>query len=76
MNRAEALGAARRLIRGFAGTPDPRRHAQQLYGVLVHAEGWSKAEQDLIVALGTWLSERPNVGELKKRCDDTLQRLA
>ena len=76
MNRAEALGVARRLIRGFAGAPDPRRQAQQFYGVLVHAEGWSNAEQGLIVALGTWLSQRPNVGELKKRCDDTLQRLA
>lgn len=75
MNRSEALGAARRLMRGFAGAPDPRRHAQQFYGVLVHAEGWSKLEQDLIVALGIWLAERPNVNELKKRCDETLQQL-
>ena len=75
MNRSEALGAARRLIRGFAGAPDPRRHAQQFYGVLVHAEGWSKPQQDLIVALGIWLAERPNVNELKKRCDETLQKL-
>lgn len=75
MNRSEALGAARRLMRGFAGAPDPRRHAQQFYGVLVHAEGWSKLEQDLIVALGIWLAERPNVNELKKRCDETLQKL-
>lgn len=75
-SRSEALGAARRLMRGFAGAPDPRRHAQQLYGVLVHAEGWSKAEQGLIVALGTWLSQRPNVGELKPRCEAALGQLA
>ncbi|AAK24648.1 hypothetical protein CC_2682 [Caulobacter vibrioides CB15] len=75
MNRAEALGAARRLMRGFAGAPDPRRHAQQFHSVLVHAEGWSKPQQDLIVALGIWLAERPHVNDLKRRCEETLARL-
>ena len=75
MNRSEALGAARRLMRGFAGAPDARRHAQQFYGALVHAEGWNKGEQALIVALGIWLGERPSVNELKKRCDETLVKL-
>ncbi|WP_165832357.1 hypothetical protein [Caulobacter radicis] len=76
MSRSEALGAARRLMRGFAGAPDPRRHAQQFYGVLVHADGWSKTEQALIVSLGAWLNQRPSVGELKPRCEVTLEQLA
>jgi hypothetical protein len=76
MNRSEALGAARRLLRGFAGAPDTRRHAQQFYTVLVRGEGWNKDEQDILVALGLWLGERPNVNELKKRCDETLSKLS
>lgn len=75
MSRPEALSAARRLLRGFAGAPDTRRHAQQFYGALVHAKGWSAGEQDMIVALGSWLNERPNVNELKKRCEATLEKL-
>lgn len=75
MTRSEALGATRRLMRGFAGAPDARRHAQQFYGALVHAEGWSRGDQELILALGAWLAERPNVNELKKRCEATLEKL-
>lgn len=74
-SRAEALATARRLARGFAGAPDPRRHAQQFYAVLIHAEGWTKPEQALIVALGAWLQERPGVGALKVRCDAALAQL-
>lgn len=76
MNRSEALGAARRLMRGFAGAPDPRRHAQQFYSALIHAEGWTKSEQNLIAVLGGWLGERPDMGQLKKRCEATLGQLA
>ena len=74
-SRPESLSAARRLLRGFAGAPDTRRQAQQFYSVLIHGEGWSRAEQELIVSLGTWLGERPGLNELKKRCDEIFDKL-
>jgi hypothetical protein len=73
--RGEAIAAARRLLRGFAGAPDQRRHAQLLYSELSHAEGWSKKEQDLITGLGLWLQERPILAELKPRCEQVLTKL-
>lgn len=74
-SRAEGLSAARRLLRGFAGAPDPRRQAQQFYSALTHAEGWSKAEEGLILELGAWLQSRPALGELKARCEALAKRL-
>lgn len=74
-SRGEALAAVRKMLRGFAGAPDARRHAQSLYSELVRAEGWSKAEQDLIVAMGVWLQGRPGLGELKPRCEQLVGRL-
>jgi hypothetical protein len=74
-SRSGALDAARKLLRGFAGAPDPRRHAQTLYSELTHAEGWSAAEEEMILSLGAWLRARPNLAELKVGCEKTLAKL-
>jgi hypothetical protein len=74
-SRSGALDAARKLLRGFASAPDPRRHAQALYSELTHAEGWSAAEEQAILSLGAWLQARPNLGDLKLRCEKTLAEL-
>lgn len=74
--RSEGLATARRLLRGYAGAPDPRRQIQQLYGALVHAEGWSGAQEALILAFGAWLQEHPPLGELKPRTEALLAKLA
>lgn len=73
--RNEALAAARKLVRGFAGTPDPRKHAHRIFSELAHADGWTPQEQALVAELGAWLQGRPNLGELKTRCEATLARL-
>jgi hypothetical protein len=52
MGRGEAIAAARKMLRGFASSPDVRRHAQSLYSEIARADGWSQAEQDQIVAMG------------------------
>jgi hypothetical protein len=74
--RQEAIAAARRLVRGFASAPEPRRQAQQIYGVLVHAEGWSPSQEALILELGAWMQGHPNLGDLKPRCEAVLGKLA
>ena len=74
--RQEAIASARRLVRGFASAPEPRRHAQQVYGALVHAEGWSSAQEALILEFGAWMRSHPNLGELKPRCEAILGKLA
>ena len=73
--RGEAVAAGRRLLRGFSGAPDPRRHAQTLYAELSRAEGWSEKELDLINGLGVWLKTRPGVAELKPRCEQVMAAL-
>ncbi len=73
--RGEAVAVGKRLLRGFAGAPDPRRHAQTLYAELARAEGWSENELDLINGLGAWLKARPSVAELKPRCEHVMAAL-
>lgn len=73
--RAEALMTARRLLRGYAAAPDPRRQIQNLYGAVVHGEGWSRREETEILAFGIWLQGHPNLGELKPRCEALLSKL-
>ena len=75
ISRAEALQVARKMLRGFAGAPDPRLHAHRLYSELVHADGWSAREEAAIVGLGVWLNERPNHELLKPHCAALLARL-
>jgi hypothetical protein len=75
MGRGEAMSAARKLLRGFSGAPDVRRHAQTLYSEIARADGWSKAEQEQIIALGVWLQGRPSLGDLRPRCEQLLARL-
>ncbi len=73
--RGEAVAAGKRLLRAFAGAPDPRRHAQTLYAELSRAEGWSEKELDLILGLGAWLKARPSVAKLKPRCEQVMAAL-
>ena len=75
VRRGEALQVVRKMLRGFSGAPDPRQHAHRLYSELVHAEGWSAGEEAAIVALGAWLTERPNHDLLKPRCAALLAKL-
>jgi hypothetical protein len=75
IRRVEALQVARKMLRGFSAAPDPRQHAHRLYSELVHAEGWSAGEEAAIVALGAWLSERPNQELLKPHCAALLAKL-
>lgn len=75
IGRGEALANAKRHLRGFAGAPDPRRHAQALFSGLARAEGWSKAEQEAIAALGLWLQDRPDIATLKPHCEAVLGKL-
>lgn len=73
--RAEALVTARRLLRGYAGAPDPRRQVQQLHSALAHGKDWSSAHEAEILAFGAWLQGHPNLGELKPRCEALLAKL-
>jgi len=73
--RAEALVTARRLLRGYASAPDPRRQAQQLHSALLHGAGWSSEHAADIVAFGAWLQSHPSLGELKPRCEALLGKL-
>lgn len=73
--RAEALVTARRLLRGYASAPDPRRQVQQIYGALVHGEGWGARQEADILAFGVWLQAHPSLGELKPRAEALLSKI-
>ena len=73
--RAEALIIARRLLRGYASAPDPRRQIQNLYSAVIHGEGWSSREETEILAFGSWLQGHPSLVELKPRCEALLSKL-
>jgi hypothetical protein len=70
-----ALAAARRLLRTFASAPDPRRQARMIHSELASAEGWTKAEQKEVDALGAWLQGLPSIGDLKPGCAQVLSNL-
>jgi hypothetical protein len=74
ISRGEAVTNARKMLRGFAGAPDQRHHAQKLFSELTHAEGWSAAEQVAITAFGLWLQARPSLDELKPHCERLLAK--
>jgi hypothetical protein len=74
--RAEALVTARRLLRGYASAPEPRRQVQQVYNALLHGQGWAPGQEALILDFGAWLQNHPNLGELKSRCEAVLGKLA
>lgn len=71
----EALTSARRLLRGYASAPEPRRQVQQIYSALVHAEGWNPVQEALILDFGAWLQGHPGLGELKSRAEGLLAKL-
>jgi hypothetical protein len=73
--RAEALVTARRLLRGYASAPDPRRKVQQIYSALAQGEGWVGRQQADIQTFGSWLQGHPNLGELKARTEVLLSKL-
>jgi hypothetical protein len=73
--RAEALVTARRLLRGYASAPDPRRQIQNVYSAMVHGEGWAARDEAEILAFGAWLQGHPCLGELKPRCEALLAKL-
>ena len=73
--RAEALVTARRLLRGYARAPDPRRQIQQLYSALIHGEGWTASHEAEILAFGAWFQAHPSLGELKPRCEGLLTKI-
>lgn len=75
VSRDGALAASRRLLRTFASAPDPRRQARMIYSELAGAEGWTKAEQKEVDALGAWLLGLPSIGDLKPRCVQVLIKL-
>ncbi|MDP3746694.1 MAG: hypothetical protein Q8Q88_06550 [Phenylobacterium sp.] len=68
ISRHEALNAARKMLRGFSGAPDPRQQAHRLYSELAHAAGWSRAEEAEIIAFGAWLQSRPALLQLRPSC--------
>lgn len=74
ISRGEAVVTARRMLRGFAGAPDARRHAQKMFSELTHANGWSAGERAAITELGLWLQSRPNLAELKPHCERLLAK--
>jgi hypothetical protein len=74
-SRAEALTTARRLMRGLSSAPDPRRQIQQIHNALAHGEDWAPEQKALILAFGTWLRDRPSLGELKPRGEALLTAL-
>lgn len=75
LRREEALAAARKLLRTFAGSPEPRRHARAIQTTLAGAGGWSPAERETIDALGAWLGEMPAEVALRSRCEAVLGEL-
>lgn len=76
LSRNGALAASRQLLRTFASAPEPRRHARMIYSELAGVEGWTKAEQEEVDALGAWLQGRPSIGDLRPRCAQLVAKLA
>lgn len=75
-HREEAIAAARKLLRSFASSPDPRRQARAIQSTLAGAGGWSSAEREAIDDLGAWLAEMPAEASLRPRCESVLHGLA
>lgn len=75
-SRSEALAVARRQCRTLASAPDPRERGQAIFAGLARADGWSKTEQNKIIAFGAWLNERPSPSAMKARCQQLLVALA
>lgn len=75
LQRDEAIAVARKLLRTFASSPEPRRQARSIQSTLAGAGGWSPAERETIDALGTWLGETPAEAALRSRCEEVLQDL-
>ena len=72
VSRPEALASARKHCRTLMSAPIPQVRAQALFATLVRAEGWTPAQQTLIVAFGEWLASRPPPSALKARCEALL----
>jgi len=75
ISRSEALRSARKLLRTFAGAPEPRRQARAIYSALAHGDGWSAAEAVQIKALGELLDGLPPVVTLRSHCEAAIIKL-
>ena len=75
LSRNGAVAASRQLLRTFSSAPEPRRHARMIYSELAGSEGWTKAEQMEVDALGVWLQGAPPISDLKPRCAEVVTRL-
>ncbi|MFC5343379.1 hypothetical protein ACETK8_20575 (plasmid) [Brevundimonas staleyi] len=75
-SRTEAVADCRRMLRGFSGAPDPRRHGRRIASTLAAATGWTPEARREIEALAVWLSESPPENALRLRCQAVLDKLA
>jgi hypothetical protein len=75
ITRGEALAVTRKMLRGFAGSPDPRMHAHRLCSELLRADDWSTSEEASIRELEAWLKERPRHDLLRAGCEAVIDKL-
>jgi hypothetical protein len=73
--RAEALAAARKLIRTLDSAPDPLRQARAAIAGLLRSGPWSPAAERQILDLAAWLAARPPPTALRARCQAVLKAL-
>lgn len=73
--RAEALAAARKLVRTLDSAPDPLQQARAAVATLLRAGPWSAAAERQILDLAEWLATRPPPAALKPRCHQVLKGL-
>lgn len=73
--RAEALAAARKLVRTLDSAPNPQRRAQAAVAALVRSGPCPPAAERQILDLAAWLADRPPPTALKARCQALLRSL-
>lgn len=75
VSRAEALLAARKLLRTFPSAPDPKQRARAICAELMSVQDWTSAQRAAIERLSAWLQDYPSPGELRPRCEQLLAGL-
>ena len=73
--RADALSAARKLIRTLDSAPNPLQQAQAAISGLTRSGPWPPSAQGQILDLAAWLATRPPPSALKARCQSVLKTL-
>ncbi len=74
--RADALTAARKLIRTLDSAPNPLQQAQAAIAGLMKSGPWAPATERRLLDLAAWLAARPPPNALKPRCQAVLKTLA